>query len=263
MKALIRIQECYKRATFYIFHPRVKSKTFSFLSTAIPARGHILALWCTAFFCVVRDHISCQLFSDESISSLRKRRHFILCPFMIIVFDYVGAQINKCIFAQYPCARWNIYKAKNMLNVRKITDIALKMFNFLFVSPVRARIFFAFFSPFSAAFVKKTLSFIWYIYKTNVERFMPEWRFIFTQEIRRNVCFHFARHQRGQEEKVKKKEQGNDYKIPFLTILETKTLNKANIKQANIVISMKFLKKGPTPELIAIRCWSVSCDIEQ
>lgn len=71
------------------------------------------------------------------------------------------------------------------------------------------------------------------------------------------------RHQRGQGEKVKKKQEGNDNKIPFLNILGTKSLNKANIKQANIVISMKFPNEGPTPELVAIRCWSFSCDNEQ
>lgn len=93
-----------------------------------------------------------------------------------------------------------------MLNVRKITDIALEMFNFPFC--LSGSHFFL-----SAAFVKKTLSFIWYIFKTNVERFMPEWRFIFTQEIRRNVCFHFA--STSEREKAKKKEEGNDYKIHF------------------------------------------------
>lgn len=101
-----------------------------------------------------------------------------------------------------------------MLNVRKIADIAQKMFNFPFFSP---RCYFNFsllvlvclewekkegsqlgtlglassrhgsLSYFLLFFCQNDFIIHLIHFCTNVERFMPEWRFIFTQEIRWNV----------------------------------------------------------------------------
>lgn len=97
----------------------------------------------------------------------------------------------------FPCtilfllaALVEIHKRKTC---KKITDIAQKMFNFpfclsaAFLQLLARFIIFTFISFCQKDFINHLIHFY-----TNVERFMPEWRFIFTQEIRRNVCFRFA-----------------------------------------------------------------------
>lgn len=106
-----------------------------------------------------------------------------------------------------------------MLNVRKITDIALKMFNFPFClcGAHFCSVRWLFKTRFLIFFCQKDFIIHLIHFYTNVGRFMLKRRFIFTQEIRRNVCFRFAS---TSQSEPGEKEEGNDYKIHFLLSLK-------------------------------------------
>lgn len=206
-------------------------------------------LWCRVFCCCSRPYILSVLrwtlfvvaFPLRSSGILfsfccEEGRYLILCPFMMIVFDYVGMQINKCISCAIPllAARWNIHINEKHVKRKKITDIAQKMFNFPFCLSVRKpRLF----------FVKKTLSFIWYIFILMSRDLCRNEDLYLHKKLDGMFVFVSLRHHTtlGLATRTRRwRKRPMTIKFTSLTILEIFRVASL-LWRTNIVISMKFL----------------------
>lgn len=146
LKALICIWECYKRATLYIFHPHSLlpvSLLISMPSRILLFMVHSISLLFATIYPV--KSFSCWFCAGIPPS---ERCFLILWPFMMIVFDYVGMEINFLRNALLQNSRPSMpvfhrarskYINEKHVKCKKITDIAhRKCLISLFVSPMRS-----------------------------------------------------------------------------------------------------------------------------